>query len=982
MDEENSMITTVADMYSNCGSLGDAHNVFKRLPNKRTVSWGAMIAGHVQHEHWKSAFELFKQVLEEGLSLDRSSFLSILRACASMKTIREGLRVHALIAIGGFECDMILGNTLIDMYAKCGSLEDPHTIFNGLPNRDVVTWGALVAGSSGSGSIPQSLHLFERVTLEGLQRDEVAFSWAVKACSRNNSLKDGMLMYDMIVKSSCDSNIVVGNSLIGMFAKAGWLNEAQKVFRRVRAGNVVSWNAMITGHVQHGNGLRAVELFEEMPQKGILPDKATYACILRAFSLLRMVEEEYLVHSSFIQSGLMSDTILANTLIDVYSKFGRLDDAYKVFNDMPSRDVVSWSAMVGGYAHHGENQKAFELFERIKHELIQVDQPLFLCVLKACTGSLSIVQGRMVHELVIERGFDTDIIIGNALLDMYAKCGSVSEAHAVFDRLASHDVISWSVMISAYCQHGSGSQAIALFDSMQKQGFKADKVTLTSVLTACAMTENLMQGMFVHDMMIRVGVHRETIAGNVLVDFYAKCASVDEARKIFDSLPSRDMVSWGAMITGYVNLRQYEHALEMFEKMWGMGVQPDEIPFSCVLKACTGLNIIQQGKLLHDLSIRSGYATSILIGNTLIDMYSKSGFLKEARKVFDGISHQDTVTWNAMIAGYVEHGQGFFAIELFDQMHKESKKPDNVTYTCTLKACGGIGAIKRGRVIHDEVIRTGAIRELTVSTTLVHMYANCGSLHEACRSFKKLAIRNVVSWNAMIAGYAQLGSLKLASECLKSMWKDGLRPDAWSYTSILAACSHEGLVEEGCSYFEMMRRDHEVMPNNEHLNCMIVLLGSAGRVHEAEKLLQSMPILPDMTSWVTLLGACKTYGNFGLGGVCLEQVQCLDSAHAASYVLMFDLCSHVYKWKERRDLQERRKGVQAWKKPGQAWIEINDEVQEFVVGERARSESIAMYNKLSSLEKSLVNEGFIPQLDIALEIVEKLEGSKAFKLET
>ncbi|MCO5598372.1 hypothetical protein L7F22_052467 [Adiantum nelumboides] len=507
---------------------------------------------------------------------------------------------------------------------------------------------------------------------------------------------------------------------------------------------------------------------------------------------------------------------------------------------------------------------------------------------------------------------------------------------------------------------------LLFFDTMQKQGFRADKITLTSILKACAMIENLQMGLSVHDEMVRMGVHTEAIVGNALINFYGKCASLNEARKIFDGLPGQDLVTWGAIITGYVQFEQYEHALKLFEKMKQVGMQADEVTLSCILKACTGLDIIQQGKLVHDLSIRSGYTTDALIGNTLIHMYSKSGFLDDARKVFQGISQQDTVTWNAMLAGYVQHNQGFPAIELFDQMQKERKKPDHVTYTCILKACGCVGAIKHGRAIHDSVIRTGAIKELTVSTTLVDMYSSCGYLNEACRSFEKLATRNVVSWNAMIAGYAQLGSLKQASECLQSMQRDGLKPDTWSYTSILAACSHEGLVEEGQSFFEKMREELGPIPRNEHLNCMTELLGSTGRLHEAEKLLQSMPVLPNMTGWMTLLAACRLYGFFGLGRVCFEQAHDLDSAHAAGYVLISKICSDLYKSKKCNHLQDCRKDFQAWKKPGQAWVEIHDRMHEFVVGEKAHPQSIAIYNKLNSPEKFMMSDGFFPQVDVAL----------------
>ena len=331
-------------------------------------------------------------------------------------------------------------------------------------------------------------------------------------------------------------------------------------------------------------------------------------------------------------------------------------------------------------------------------------------------------------------------------------------------------------------------------------------------------------------------------------------------------------------------------------------MKADEITFSSVLKACSGSGTLEQGKLLHDLVIRSGYTTDILITNTLIDMYGKFGFLDDARRIFDRMSYHDIVSWNAMIVGYVQHGNGFSAIELFDKMQEEGRSPDSITYMSTLKACSAVGAVHHGRSIHDQIIRSGEDRNLIVGNTLVDMYASCGNLNEACKSFERLSSRNAISWNAMISGYSQLGSFKLLKGCLEGMQKDGFKPDGWSFTSILAACSHEGLVNEGHSYFKSIREEHGITPSMEHFNCMIDLLGRSGYLNDALKLLSSMPIIINTTGWTSLLAACRQFGNLNLAKECFHHIMQLDPDNAAAFILMSNCYADFGLWEHVEEL--------------------------------------------------------------------------------
>ena len=324
LEEEKFLQATLLDMYAKSGSLDDASNMFNVVQERDPVVWGAIISGYAQNGHSDLALKMFEQMLIKGLRPDKVTFICILKACGHPQALKQGFQIHAHIIVAGFECDVIVCNTLIDMYAKCDSWEDARRVFNNLPNRDVVSWGALMTGYGQHEAGPQSIQLFEKMINEGLKPDKVAFACALKACAKTGAIGDGTCLYDMIVRSRLESHVVIGNSLIDLFAKCGYLDEAQKVFESLHVRNVVSWNALLAGYVQHGNGLLVMELFHEMQQKCMAPDKVTYVCVLRACSCIETRGLDYLIHDKFIRSGIHFDTILGNTLIDIYAKFSSI----------------------------------------------------------------------------------------------------------------------------------------------------------------------------------------------------------------------------------------------------------------------------------------------------------------------------------------------------------------------------------------------------------------------------------------------------------------------------------------------------------------------------------------------------------------------------------------------------------------------------------------------------------------------------------
>ncbi|KAJ7565309.1 hypothetical protein O6H91_02G056300 [Diphasiastrum complanatum] len=372
------------------------------------------------------------------------------------------------------------------------------------------------------------------------------------------------------------------------------------------------------------------------------------------------------------------------------------------------------------------------------------------------------------------------------------------------------DVVSWNAMIAGYAQQGLGKEALALYEQMKQEGMRTDDVTFVGLLKACASIAALEKGKQLHSHIIKSGFESDVILGSALVDMYARCGCIEEAREVFNNMNKRDLVSWNGMIAGYTQHGLGREALALYEQMKQEDVQPDKVTYVSLLKACATVAALEQGQQLHSEIIKSGYQLDVVIGNTLVDMYAKCGCLEHARWVFNKTRERDVVSWNAMIAGYAHLGLGKPALALYEQMKQEGVKPDDVTYILLLKACASIAALEQGKQLHAHIIKSGFELNVTVNSSLVNMYAKCGSMEHARQVFNNIYERDVVSWNAMLAGYAQQGLGKEAITLLEQMQREGTKPNDVTYVSILSACSHCGLVDEGRHLFDSMCKEHGV----------------------------------------------------------------------------------------------------------------------------------------------------------------------------
>eukprot|EP01018_Ginkgo_biloba_P020274 Gb_31034 [translate_table: standard] len=950
--------------------------------------------GYVQHTTPASALQLNnvntlpgETLLQEGLDepgipVDYNTYASLLQSCSNVEALKQ---THVRMFRCGLYQNIFLETKLMNMYATFGSMENARLVFDKLYNPDVLLWNSIFRGYVKNGFYDETLAFYSLLQRSGIQPNNYTFSFVLKACAGLSALQEGKEIHGHIIRSGFELDAFVGTGLINMYCKCGRLEIARLVFDKMHVRDVVSWSAMVAGYAQAGHANEALALFHQMQQGNIIPNSITMVSVLRACAHLGALQQGIWLHGYIIRSGFESDVFVGNSLVAMYARCGKLLTARQVFDKMSERNVVSWNSMLTGYTQNGYVSEALALFRQMQLAGIEPDSATMVIMLPVCVELTALREGKCIHSHIIRNGFDADVLMESALIYMYAKCESLEIARQLFDKISNSNVQSWGVMIAGYAQGGHANEALKLFNQMLQADMRPDLATVVSVLPACAHLTALQQGKWIHSYSIRSGLEADDVVKSALTDMYVKCNRIECARQLFKKMSKRNVVTWNIMIAGYVHNGDANEALTLFNQMQLTGIQPDTTTMVSVLPACAHLAALHQGKSIHGYTIRSGFESNVLAGTALIDMYAKCGSIELARQVFEKISKKDVVLWSAMIARYAQSGHANEALALFAQMQVADIKPDAVTMVSVLQACAHLAALQQGKLIHGYIVRRGVESHPFMGTALIDMYAKCGSIETACKLFDAISERDEALWNAMIAGYGMHGDGRNALALFSQMQQTHVKPNHITFISVLSACSHAGLVDEGWEFFECMSRDYHIMPMLEHYACMIDLLGRAGHLDEAENFVQKMPFEPDSRVWGALLGACRIYGNIEIGERVGERLFDLEPENAGWYVLLSNIYSAAGRWDEAAKVRRMMKYRGLKKTPGCSLIEVNNRVHPFLVGDRSHPQSEKIYTMLEILAGQMKESGYVPDTNFVLhdveeEVKEDMLGSHSEKL--
>ncbi|MCO5558063.1 hypothetical protein L7F22_011639 [Adiantum nelumboides] len=883
-------------LFSSCGKMDEAYKLFNMILNPNGHTFHAIVLACARAGASKKIFELFDRMLEVGVTPDKFIFSSMLHFCVNLGGIEKGKLIHDQIIRWGLQSHLILGNTLIDMYSKCRYLDEARRVFDKMPIKDVVSWGSLIGGFAQHGNFTFAFATFEKMKIEGVNPSNVTFLCILKQCSCRSALEEVRWVHLEIIKTGNEQDLRIGSALVGVYSNCRQLDEARQVFESLANPDAIAWGAIITGYSQHGPAAAALDMFYSLKLKKIKPDVTCFSSTLNACGKLGMLERGKLVHGELLERRLEHIAVVGGALVDMYTHCGSLADAQNVFEGCPSKDVVSYGAMISGYVQNGQSILALHAYAEMELYIAGPSKFVFSSVLKACGILGALKEGAYIYDRAVRTAVETDVVVGSAIVDMYAKCASIMEGCKVFMNLHKKDLVTWGAMIVGLVQYGDGYQAYALFKKMLQEGFEPDTYVFTGTLKACGMMGALKEGMLLHALIAETDCESDTAVGSALVDMYVKCRSINDSMWLFRKLPSRNMEAWGAIIAGCLQFGHGFDALDLFSKMLYDLFEPDTFIFLVIFKACGSIGAEMEGRLAHGLVMECGLASEASIGNSLVDMYCRCGRVEDARCEFDILKYPDASSWNSMVTGYCLYDQWVSALELFESMDENAHKPSKTTLLSLLKACANVGAIRQGTLIHGMIIRRRYELDALLGSTLLEMYANCGNLREAQKVFDSLSNQDVVAWGALIAGYALHGNYKMVGQCFKTFCSGGLQPNNFMFTNILAACSHSGFLEGATFYFKCMVDDYGMLPNIEQYSCMIDLFGQMGCLSEMDDMVQTMAMIPDFVMCTSLLNSCQRYGSVGLGRLRFKQLVKLAPSDASGYRIISSLYADVGSW--------------------------------------------------------------------------------------
>ncbi|KMT07460.1 hypothetical protein BVRB_6g150780 [Beta vulgaris subsp. vulgaris] len=684
----------------------------------------------------------------------------------------------------------------------------------------------------------------------------------------------------------------------------------------------------------------------------------TYCLVLQRCAEQKLLREGRRVHSVISSNTLQGDSVLGAKLVFMYVNCGDLVEGRKIFDQIANEKVYLWNILINEYAKIGNFKEGVYLYNKMKEFGVESDSYTFSSILKCFSGLGLLNEGEKAHGCLLKLHFGVNTAVVNTLISFYFKFGRAESAQKLFDELLDRDVISWNSMISGYTSNGCPMKAVDVFKRMICTGALPNSTTLICVLAASADIGVLGFGGMLHCYAVKTGFDQDLICNNTLLDMYSKCSDLNCAIEVFESMGDRNIVSWTSMIGTYAREGLSEAAVKLFHEMKNKGVRPDTFAMTTVLNACASGGLLDDGKEAHEYLKKHNMQSDLSVCNALIDMYIKCGSMEDAELVFSQLSSVDIITWNTMIGGYSKNGLPNEALILFLQMQREFQ-PDGVTMSCILPACASLAALEKGKQIHAYVVRNGQFSDQYVVNALVDMYVKCGQLALARLTFDMISNKDLFSWTIMIAGYCIHGLGSEASITFDEMRSDGIEPDETSITSILYGCVHSGLLNEGRRFYHMMEKDYNIELKLEHYFCMVNLLANAGRLIEAYKFIESMPLKPDSAFWGALLQGCRVHHDVKLAKKVAERIFELEPDNTEYHMLLENIYEEAKTWEKVKWLKNRISHLGLKTNQVCSWIEVKGKVQIFIAeNTTAHPEFKKIETFLKKLRVRMKNENY------------------------
>ncbi|KAI0498339.1 hypothetical protein KFK09_021580 [Dendrobium nobile] len=589
---------------------------------------------------------------------------------------------------------------------------------------------------------------------------------------------------------------------------------------------------------------------------------------------------------------------------------------------LPSQKALAASISLAIHIDSGPQQS---------NSLLSVSPYDFVKLLSGAVNSCSVYTGEQYHSAIVKLGFLSNVFVTTVLLDLYCKGCNFNSAQQLFDNMPQRNVVTWNTLIHGLSLSNNPNHAIEAFSHMLVEGISPTPFSVSTVLATFSHLRDLMAGVLLHCIGLKHGFFSNVVFGTALVDMYCKCSDLHGAKRVFDEMHERNVVTWTSLVTGYAQHQRPIDAMLLVREMRQLGVVMNKMTYNSLLSSFWRLYDLVYGKQVHCIVIKEGLDFDPYIAVSLVTMYSKCGSSVDFMNVCLNVSMWDQVSFNSIITGFSHLGDGWEVLAKFVEMRKACLDIDIFTFASVLRAIAIAFALREGRQTHALILKCSYDFNVSIQNGLVSMYAKCGEINDSMEIFFSMDNPDLISWNSLLSGCAQHGYGKEAVEIFEEMKRIGVKPDETTYLSVLSACSHVGLVKKGLEIFHLMQEgDSLIVAGMEHYACVVDLLGRAGYLNEAYIFVNRMPIKPGVSVYRALLSACQVHGNVEIAKYAANRLFELCPNDAGTHVLLSNVFAANECWYNSAGIRKVMYGKRVRKKPAWSWIEghVSDQLEE------------------------------------------------------
>ncbi|XP_043690776.1 pentatricopeptide repeat-containing protein At4g30700 [Telopea speciosissima] len=615
---------------------------------------------------------------QSSVPSDRNFFLNLICKSSSVVQLKQ---IQAQIILNGLHNDLITTTKLTNRLSDFGAIDYAHLLFSTISQPDLFLFNVLIRGFSKNGSPTSAISLYKYLLWSTtLKPDNFTFAFAISVSSHLDSKEIGLLLHAHSILFGFEFDVFVGSAVMDFYFKFSQIQTAQKVFDRIPEPDTVSWNTMISGLVQNGSFSESIQLFEDMVLRGTQFDSTTFAAVLPAAAELKELKKGMKIQCLAIKTGFHSHAYVLTGLISLYSKCGMVSAARFLFAQFGCPDLISWNAMISGYSCNGETKSSVSLFRQLLVSGEKVNSSTIVGLIPVFFPFNHLCLTHSIHGFSLKCGLNLNSSVSTALTTVYSRLNEMESARQLFDESPDKSLESWNSMISGYTQNGLTEMAISLFQKMRMSDVCPNPVTITSILSACAQLGALSLGKWVHELILRENFDSNVYVSTALIDMYAKCGRIKEARGIFNYMPEKNMVSWNAMIAAYGLHGHGNEALSLFSEMLDSGLSPTGVTFLSVLYACSHAGLVREGDVIfQSMTLEHGFQPGPEHYACMVDLLGRAGQVDRALEFIKTMPVEPGPgVWGALLGACMKHKNTSLATMASDKLLELD--PENVGY--------------------------------------------------------------------------------------------------------------------------------------------------------------------------------------------------------------------------------------------------------------------------------------------------------------